>query len=140
MCQQYSRNKLHKLHTVDVKNHITKYFSYERYSSDSFQGSRIHRHFITTANGFEKRSFLLIRVHQMSPYKKSKHLLILLTLCHRNIWAIHWNTCQIYEKNGKCFLWSTKDDPSCIPLFNCFGHVESLLVQVNRVIPIQLQL
>ena len=46
-----------KINTDDVQNHITKFSLEQRYSSaDSFQGSRIHYHFITTkANGFEMR-------------------------------------------------------------------------------------
>ena len=39
---------------------------------------------------------------------------------------------KLMKKNGKCFLWHTKDDPCSVPLFNCLGHVESLLVQGNR--------
>ena len=45
-----------KINTDDVQNHITKFPLEESYSSaDSFQGSRIHHHFIPAANGFEMR-------------------------------------------------------------------------------------
>ena len=38
---------------------------------------------------------------------------------------------KFMKKNGKCFLWPTQDDPRWVPLFNCLGHVESLLVPGN---------
>ena len=38
---------------------------------------------------------------------------------------------KLMKKNEKCFLWPTKDDQGGVPLFNCLGHVESLLVQRN---------
>ena len=91
---------------------------------------------------FKWESFLQICVHQMSPFQKSKHLLILLTLCQKCMllylwwWLVCWkcykNIWAIYEKNGKCFLWPTKDDPCWVPLFNCLVHVDSFLVQVSR--------
>ena len=45
-----------KINTDDVQNHVTKFSLEERYSfANSFQGSRIHHHFIPTTNGFEMR-------------------------------------------------------------------------------------
>ena len=35
------------------------------------------------------------------------------------------------RKNGKCFLWPTKDDPCWVPLFNCLRQLDSLLVHIN---------
>ena len=45
-----------KINTDDVQNHITIFPLEESCSSaDSFQGSRIHHHFIPATNGFEMR-------------------------------------------------------------------------------------
>ena len=54
----------------------------ERYSSaDSFQGSRIHHHFINAANGFEIRIISADKVASNVSISKTQALLTLLTLC-----------------------------------------------------------
>ena len=138
-----------KINTDDVQIHITKFSLDETYSSaNSFQGLRIHNCFIPNYRKWEY--FLPIKVHQMSLFPKSKHLLTLLTSCQECMLLAFMMVIGLLEmlrkylsnrmkymsnswkEKGKYFLWPTKTGQRWVPSFNRLGYIKSLLVQGNR--------
>ena len=118
-----------KITTDNVQNHITRFSLEESYSSaDSFQGSRIHHHFILKANGFEIRiisadkdaSNISISKIQ-APSNITNFMPEMYVACiYDDDWFVghvigiseQYNEIQVkfMKKNRKCLLWPTKDD------------------------------
>ena len=118
-----------KINTDDVQNRVTKFSLEERYSfANSFQGSRIRRHFIPTTNGFEMRIISAgngasnVSISEIqAPSNITDFVLGIYIAC---IYGDDWFVGNVVEiskqynkihvkfmkKNGKCYLWPTKDD------------------------------